>query len=56
MDPKMELEWEAWRGICACLEDLGIDINEQDSLAYAIKYWGGLYHILREGQKCKGDM
>ena len=36
----MENEWKAWQEIVQILKNLGIEINDCDELANAIKKWG----------------
>ena len=47
---QMEDEWQAWRTLCGCLEDKGIDLDDEDRLTGAIKLWGEELHRLRKGQ------
>lgn len=47
-------EWEAWRAMCTTLEELGININKEDTLAEAIKQWGAALVTLRQSQRKGG--
>ncbi len=51
MNRQMEQEWYAWRAMCNTLKALGIDINEEDRLAAAIKHWGEEFVALRLTQE-----
>jgi len=33
-------EWKTWHQVCAQLKALGVEINDQNALAEAIKLWG----------------
>ncbi len=50
MDKEMKREWMAWRAVCHKLLALGVDINQQDELAEAIRHWGTRLVELREHQ------
>ena len=50
LNDEMEREWRAWRNVCERLKLLGIDINTQDELAEALRYWGRRLVELREHQ------
>lgn len=47
MTDQMRIEWQAWQRVCKALDELGIDINEQDELANAIRSWGDELVLLR---------
>ncbi len=40
-------EHGAWRQICLQLEVLGVNINDQNALANAMRLWGEELHVLR---------
>lgn len=42
-------EHAAWLDLCQELLDLGIDVNEQEPLANAVRKWGEELHQLRLG-------
>jgi hypothetical protein len=50
----MDREWNAWREVCAELEALGIDINEQDKLNGLLVRWGKTLVALRKYQEKEG--
>jgi hypothetical protein len=37
---QMQREWLCWRQVCKQLEARGIEVNDTDSLASAIRLWG----------------
>jgi hypothetical protein len=45
---QMDREWLAWRQVCKQLAKLGVDINQADALACAIRLWGEELHELRK--------
>jgi len=46
MDKPAQDEWNAWKGIVSTLKEIGVDINEQDALTEAIRFWGWkFYHF-----------
>lgn len=40
LERSSNMEWRAWHRIVLALDKLGVDLNEQDDLAIAIKDWG----------------
>ncbi len=53
-DQQMLREWEAWKAMCRVLRTLGVEINNEDGLATAIKTWGDDLVTLRQAQAAEG--
>ena len=54
VDQDLVDEWEAWKAMCRVLRTLGVEINNEDELAEAIKRWGDELETLRQKQKEMG--
>ena len=48
LDQDVFNEWEAWKAMCRVLWTLGVNINNEDKLAEAIKLWGDELVTLRQ--------
>lgn len=44
----MDVEWNAWRGVCKALDVCGVNIDKEDALARAIQRWGDALVALRK--------
>ena len=51
VDQAAENEWEAWKAMCRVLRTVGVEINNEDELAEAIKHWGEELVRLRQKQE-----
>ena len=50
VDTQMIKEWEAWKAMCRVLRTMGVEINNEDELATAIKTWGEEFVTLRQAR------
>lgn len=50
VDQAAENEWEAWKAMCRVLRTVGVEINNEDELAEAIKHWGNELVTLQKKQ------
>lgn len=45
---QLQREWLAWRQVCKQLAQVGVNINDHEALACAIRLWGEEVVALRE--------
>ena len=53
-EQQMLREWEAWKAMCRVLRGVGVEINNENALAEAIKTWGEELVALRQAQAAEG--
>jgi hypothetical protein len=47
MDLHARIEWGAWRLIVSLLRDDGVDLNQRDDLAAALRFWGDCFAAMK---------